>query len=226
LLGRFAFLFACRGFTHGAGEHMRDRKNRERAGLLTLGGSFDVGHRGESGWSVDAGALVCFFLVFAFGHGPVEDQVGRVRPECERVWRGEGKRVSSGSRCGRKGVCRLTVQDVLLVLSAALVIKLVRFAYEFLDLVFQFEFERGDLFEDDAEFDEVGDDARGGFGLDEGLGREFEGEEGDEVLQVREQEVVLEREERDAGGIVQLVRLGASIRGQQAVSTQALSNNL
>lgn len=51
-----------------------------------------------------------------------------------------------------------------------MVIKLVGFAYEFLDLVFQFEFERGDLFEDDAEFDEVGDDARGGFGLDEGFG--------------------------------------------------------
>lgn len=33
------------------------------------------------------------------------------------------------------------------------------------------------------------------------------------MLEVREQEVVLEREERDAGGIVQLVRLGAPVAG-------------
>lgn len=69
--------------------------------------------------------------------------------------------------------------------------------------------------------DDGGGAVRGG----EGAAGELEGEEGDEVLQVRDEEVVLEREERDALRVAQVGRGGEARRrvggdgGQQASKT-------
>lgn len=123
-----------------------------------------------------------------------------------------------GERGGR------TVEHVLLVLCA-LVVKLVCLAHELLDLVLELELEGGDLLEDDAELDELVDDGGGAVRGGEGAAGELEGEEGDEVLQVRDEEVVLEREERDALRVAQVGRGGEARRrvggdgGQQASKT-------
>ncbi len=93
----------------------------------------------------------------------------------------------------------LTVDDLLLVSALCGLISL---PDELVDLVLELCLERANLLEHDAQLDQVGDHL-GALGRGERGGLELEGEDGDHVVKVRQEKVILEREKRDPGRVSQ-----------------------
>lgn len=95
----------------------------------------------------------------------------------------------------------LTIYDILLVSTVR---SLVGLPHQLLNLVLEFPLQWPDLLQHDPELDERLHNRCSFCWGREGARVELEGKDGEEVVEVREEEVVLEGQERDAGWIRQL----------------------
>lgn len=102
-----------------------------------------------------------------------------------------------------------TIREVLLVRSLS---RLIGSSDEFLDLIFELALQWCDLLQHDTQLDQVGHNF-GALGGSERLRGELEVEDGEKVVQVGQEEVILQGEERDSGGVGELVGRRKAAKG-------------